>query len=152
MITKRRETQGPASLYALMLTVYSSRDSMATTLQIGLVCKTAVELADLQFKQNIDVDEPYDLVTKLVAANLTTENEVRAKSATDWAHARCTRAEEKGLLGITYLTGEKGNRRLKHYFLTEGGEREFNSLQAEFDLAYLKPTADVIGFGLIRRD
>ena len=152
MITKRQDTSRLAGFYAMCLTIYSSRDSMATTLQVGLVCRTALELADLHSKQGVLVDEPYEMITKLAASNLSSSNKDRVKAANDWARRRCAPAEGEGDLGVTYLIGEETNRRLKHYFLTEVGERKFNELQANFELAYLKPRLDITGFGLIRRD
>ena len=153
MITTDRETQGLANLYAVMLTVYCSQDSMPTTLQVGLVCRTTLELANLKFHSGDEVDEPYELLTTLVASNLTTDNKKRRISAASWGDKKCRRAVDRDFFGVTHMSvDEDSNRRVKHYFLTQAGEEEFDRIQAAFDLAYLKPEADVIGFGLTRRD
>jgi len=150
MITARRDMQGPAGLYATFLVIYCSRESMAALLEIGLACKTTLELADLRIQKGVELEEPYELLTQLVASNLTTSNEARSKASTEWAARRCARAEEQGLLGVTYLNSDE-DKRVKHYFLTDSGENEFGRLQAEFQLAYLKPNDNIIGFSLIRR-
>jgi hypothetical protein len=153
MITDRRDTQGAAGLYATFLAIYCSYESMAPLLQIGLACQTTVELAVLRLEKGEDLEEPYEVLTQLIASNLTTSNTTRTTSAVNWARLRCDRAEERGLVAVTYLSGEdKEKKRARHYFLTHAGEKEFDRLQAEFDLAYLKPKESIIGLGLIRRD
>jgi hypothetical protein len=153
MIIETPDTLGTANVYAVMLVIHCSRESMATMRQIGLACRTTVALANAKLKRGEEPGEVYDVLTGLVASNLTTEVRETAQAADRWAQGRCERAVAKGLLDFVYLTeGREDSRRRKYYLMTKQGKLEFTSLDAEFDLVYVKPKDEITGFGVVRRN
>jgi hypothetical protein len=109
-------------------------------------------VANVRLEADLELTEVRDILSELAATGLTTTDKSRIAAADRWAQARCQRAEERGLLGHTYLSGgDDDNRRRKYFFLTKQGEEEYEQMDSEFDLVYLKSGLRITGLGVVRR-
>lgn len=152
MITTSRALQGIAGVYAAMTVINFSPDSMATMRQVGLCCNTAVKVANIKREAGQPLLAPREMLIDYAVSNLSTGVRETAVSADRWGRLRCERGERQNLIGHTYLTEKEGVRRRKYYFLSAAGEKEFERLDALYDLAFLAPDGEIIGFGIIERD